>query len=289
MTSARIFGLVYFPVEHRQAPLTARFCGGGADRLFNRYRTGLWGSILCKTGRRLFSHPLEGVHMKRANIAILTAVLAGTTAIAAIAAPTETRVRGTIASIDAGKITVHTTAGADLPVALTKNTVYLQVVKSDLDKVEPGSYIGTATKTVGTNQVALEVVVFPPAMKGVGEGHYPWDDIPDTTTGKGHTASAMTNGSVSAVSTPRKVNSSMTNGSVSAAASQNGAKKLTVTYNGGQQTVLVPAGVPIVTVQPGTQAALFKGATVFIRAVRDGDQTSAGAIVVEKDGVKPPM
>jgi hypothetical protein len=247
------------------------------------------GAFCAKQADVCFPIHLKEFNMKRANIAILTAVLAGTTAISAIAAPTPTRIRGTIESIDAAKITVHTTTGTDLPVALTKGTAYLQVVKSDLDKIEPGSYIGTATKTVGKNQVALEVVIFPPAMKGIGEGHFPWDDIPDTTTGKGHTASAMTNGSVTAVTAPRKVNSSMTNGSVSTAANQNGVKKLTVTYNGGQQTVLVPAGAPIVTVRPGTEADLFKGATVFIQGARDGDETTAGAIVVEKDGVKPPM
>ena len=47
--------------------------------------------------------------------------------------------------------------------------------------IEKGSFIGTATKDVGGTQVALEVVVFPPSMRGTGEGHYAWDKIPDTT------------------------------------------------------------------------------------------------------------
>jgi hypothetical protein len=230
----------------------------------------------------------KGIQMKRTNIAILAIVLAST---AAVAATTPSRIRGAIASISPDKIIVHTTSGADLPIALDAHTTYLQVVKSSLDKIEPGSYIGTATKSVGANQVALEVVVFPPAMKGVGEGHFPWDEIPDTTSGKSYTSSSMTNGSVAAITSASrpKVNSAMTNGNVSAASDQNGVKKLTVTYKGGQQTVLLPPTVPVVTFRPGTNSDLFEGAAVFIQATKNGDETTAGLVVVEKDGVKPPM
>jgi hypothetical protein len=224
--------------------------------------------------------------MKRTNIAILAIMFAST---AAIAATEPSRIRGNIASISPGKIVVHTTSGADLPIALSAQTAYLQVVKSDLDKIAPGSYIGTATKSVGATQVALEVVVFPPAMKGIGEGHYAWDRIPDTTSGKSDTPSSMTNGNVAAVASHPKVKSAMTNGNVSAASEQNGTRKLTVTYKGGQQTVLVPLTAPIITFRPGKDSDLFTGAAVFIQAAKNGDETTAGLIVVEKDGVKPPM
>jgi len=226
--------------------------------------------------------------MKRLNVAVVAAVLSSSV----FAAPAATRIRGTIASIGTGEIVVHTTAGTDMHVALDSSTQYLQVVKSDLGKVEKGSYIGTATKDTGANLIALEVVVFPPAMKGAGEGHYAWDSIPDTTlSGKGYTSSSMTNGSVTSVTAPpaATVNSTMTNGNVSTASEQNGVKKLTVTYKGGEQTVLVPPTAPIVTFRPGTMSDLSKGAAVFIRATTHGSQTVAGMVAVGKDGVKPPM
>jgi hypothetical protein len=234
---------------------------------------------------------LKGTTMKRTSLSILAILLAGSTSIAAAAEPS--RIRGTISSVSPDKIVVHTTAGADLPIGLNAGTAYLQVVKSSLDKVEKDSYIGTATKTIGSNQIALEVVVFPPAMKGVGDGHYDWDKIPDTTLsgGKSYSSSSMTNGSVTAVTTPSTatVKSAMTNGNVSAASNQNGVKTLTVTYKGGQQTILVPPTAPIVTFLPGTTADLAKGASVFIQATTNGDATTAALVAVGKDGVKPPM
>jgi hypothetical protein len=231
--------------------------------------------------------------MKRISIALAALVFSSVTVTAFAAPPAApARIRGTIASVDAGKIVVHTTAGDDLPIALSADTKYLGVINSSLDKIEQGSYIGTATKSVGPTQVALEVVVFPPAMKGVGEGHYPWDKLPDTTlSGHPATSSAMTNGNVAAVSTPAgaSVNSAMTNGNVSAASAQNGVKKLTVSYKGGEQSILVPPTAPIVTFRPGSTADLAKGASVFVTAVTNNGQATAGLVAVGIDGVKPPM
>jgi len=229
--------------------------------------------------------------MKRLSIAFAAALLSSTMAIAA-PATAPARIRGTISSVDAGKIVIHTAAGQDLPIVLNADTKYLGVIESSLDKVEQGSYIGTATKSVGPTQVALEVTVFPPAMKGIGEGHYAWDTLPDTTlSGHSNTSSAMTNGNVVSVSAPSgaTVNSAMTNGNVSAASAQNGVKKLTVSYNGGSQTVVVPPTAPIVTFRPGSTADLTKGAAVFIQGATNGGETTAGLVAVGIGGVKPPM
>ena len=89
-------------------------------------------------------------------------------------------------------------------------------MKSSLDQIKDGVFIGTATK--GENPMtALEVVLFPESMRGTGEGHYGWDSIADQTAGgrrggeerhdqrhrEGRAAaprvkSAMTNGTVKA-------------------------------------------------------------------------------------------
>ena len=221
--------------------------------------------------------------------------LAATTAlsVSAFAAPVQERVRGTVSSISGDSLTVHTTMGTDVAVTLGSGTKYLQVEKSSLGNIEKDSYIGTATKNVGEKLVALEVVIFPPSMKGTGDGHYAWDTIPDTTvSGGSKTASAMTNGNVAAVATsPRtpQVNSTMTNGNVAAASSQAGAKELTVTYKGGQQTILVPPTAPIVTFKPGTMSDVTPGSTVFVNATKDGEKTTANAVAVGVGGATPPM
>src|ERR1700757_4012705 len=207
--------------------------------------------------------------MKYTTIALAIAL---TSSAALAATETPERVRGTIASTTADSVTVDTNAHKPVTVALTGNTTYLKVEKSSLNKVEKGSFIGTATKDVGGTKVALEVVIFPPSMRGVGEGHYAWDKIRDTTlSGGAQTSSSMTNGNVSAVSTPvATVNSTMTNGDVAASQSQGGVTHLVVTYKGSQQDVLVPPTAPIVTFRPGTKALVAKGNDVFIKATQTG-------------------
>lgn len=222
----------------------------------------------------------------------LTIAMTAALSVLAFAAEHE-RVRGTVTSITGDTLSVHTTAGEDVSIMLGSDTKYLRVEKSSLGDIEKGSYIGTATKEVGSMLIALEVVVFPPSMKGAGEGHYGWDKIPDTTVSGGATTnSAMTNGSVAAVSTSSQtpaVNSAMTNGSVSATSSEKGAKQLTVTYKGGEQTILVPPTAPIVTFKPGAKSEVTKGATVFVNATKDDGKVTANAVAVGSEGVKPPM
>src|SRR5258708_8529284 len=90
----------------------------------------------------------------------------------------------------------------------------------------------------------------------------------------------MNNGNASAVAvTPvGNVSDTMNNGDVSASASQNNVKQLTVTYPGGQQTVVVPPTAPIVNLLPGTRSDLSKGAYVFVDAAQNGSSLTAGLV-----------
>ena len=217
--------------------------------------------------------------------------LAVTTAFSAVAmAATPERVRGTVSAVSVDSVTVLS-GGKDVTVGLTPGTHYLKVVKSTLSNLDKDSYIGTATKEVGGKLIALEVVIFPPAMKGTGEGHYGWDRIPDTTLSgsPGATSSTMTNGTVSAVQTGATANSTMTNGTVSAANAKGGAREITVTYKGGQQSIMVPPTAPIVAFEPNTLADVTKGKIVFINASNDDGKLTANAVAVGTPGVPPPM
>ena len=223
------------------------------------------------------------------GLAIAACALVSSAALAATG--TQERVRGTISSATANSATVDTYADKPVTVDLTGNAKYLKVEKSSLNKIEKGSYIGTATKNVGGMLIALEVVVFPPSMHGAGEGHYAWDKIPDTTlSGGALISSSMTNGNVSSVTTSvPNVSSTMTNGDVAASRSQGGVTRLVVTYKGGHQDVLVPPTAPIVTYRPGTKALVAKGADVFIKATETGSDLVANTVAVGVDGVRPPM
>lgn len=200
-------------------------------------------------------------------------------------------IRGTVASVSADTLTVHTDGGANVTVKLTPNTHYVKVLKSSLSAIDKNSFIGTATKNIGSKLVALEVVVFPESMRGAGEGHYSWDKLPDTTLGGGtKVASTMTNGTVTTETSPKSapmVNTTMTNGTVATDTKSGGTKELTVTYKGGKQQILVPPTAPIVTLALGTKADVTQGAAVVVTEAKGSD--NALSVAVGIDGVKPPM
>ena len=128
---------------------------------------------------------------------LVLAIAAGCALAASNAVAAPERVRGTIAGVSGDALSVDTAAGQTVPVTLTDRARYLKVARSSLNHVDPGAYIGTATESIGDKLVALEVTIFPPSLKGMGEGHYAWDRIPDTTlSGVGTAPSAMTNGTV---------------------------------------------------------------------------------------------
>ena len=189
-----------------------------------------------------------------------------------LAAPVDQHIRGKIVSVTPDTLVVGTSSGANVSLALNAETHYLQVVRSSLDKIEPGSYIGTATKDVGSTLVALEVMIFPTAMQGLNAGHFPYDRLPDTTISGATTTTSM-----------------MTNGNVSTSASPNGVKQLTVTYEGGHQTIVVPPTAPIVNLLPGTVSDLSKGAYVFVDAAQNGSSLTAGLVAAGVEGLKPPF
>lgn len=219
---------------------------------------------------------------------LLAAGLAATPLLAQAAAPTP-HVRGTVTAIKGDTVEIKTDDGKTDSVMLNDKTRFVGVTKSSLDAINKDSYIGTATKDVGNKLVALEVVIFPEAMRGAGDGHYDWDPLPDHTLAGGSTVSStMTNGNVS-VAAPAggKVNSSMTNGNVATSAAAGGAKQLTVTYKGGEQQILVPPNVPVVMLAPGSRETLKDGAAVVVTTAKDS--STALSVAVGIDGVTPPM
>ena len=219
---------------------------------------------------------------------LAAATLLGSTVLAS-AAPQLERVRGTIESATATSVTVKTGNGKTQEVTLTPDTKFLTVIKSSLDEVKDGKFIGTATK--GENPpVALEVVIFPAAMKGTGEGHYDWDRITDTTAGgTPMVKSSMTNGTIKTTGKPL-TKSAMTNGTIKTGSSMGGSKMIDVTYDNGQSLkIKVPPTAPIVEFEPADKSILMTGAHVFSITVVDGSKLTAKVVSVGKDGLTPPM
>src|ERR1700730_7338127 len=133
--------------------------GGGRchQRFWSIGINGLGGA----SNRRTTTYEGEDMTPKRI-LGLAIAASAALASSAALAATTPERVRGTIASATADSVTVDTNAHKPVTVALSGNTSYLKVEKTNLNKVEKGRNVGPAAKDVGDTQVALGVVIFPP-------------------------------------------------------------------------------------------------------------------------------
>ncbi len=203
----------------------------------------------------------------RRTLAGLAMVLA--LGLAPIAAKAQTatephRVRGTIQSLEGDTLTVDTREGETATIALSEDWHTVGVTTASIEDIEPGDYVGIASLPMQDGRDgALEVLIFPEAMAGAGEGSRPWDLEPDST---------MTNATVA-----NKVEAADGN-------------DLTLTYDGNEKTITVPEDVPIVTFAEATEANLTEGAVVFVPGQIDKAGTiTATTVVVGTGGVAPPM
>jgi hypothetical protein len=167
-------------------------------------------------------------------------------------------------SPDGASLTVRTRAGDEETVHLSDKTAVTLILPASLADVKPGAFIGVAALPGAEGQLkAMEVHVFPEAMRGTGEGHRPFDLAPQST---------------------------MTNCAVSARVDGVDGANLTVTYNGGRQVIVVDPKTPIVTFAPGAKADLKPQAAIVARGLKEGDGSiDASRILVGKDGLVPPL
>jgi len=178
-------------------------------------------------------------------------------------AQTPERVRGTVESLSGNVLTVKSREGKDVAIKLGPDMKVSEVAQAEMDQIKPGTFVGITASGPESRLRAIEVHLFPEAMRGVGEGHYGWDLEPGTT---------------------------MTNGNIDGEVSSTNGRQLTVSYKGGTSKITVPPNVPVVMFSPGDKSMVVPGAKVFIPGRRDADgSVSADRIVVGKNGMTPPM
>jgi hypothetical protein len=192
---------------------------------------------------------------------------------AATASPTsnDTIVRGTLKDVSDSIVTLTTPTG-DIRVALMAPVKVYTRAPADLARVSDHVFIGvTSVPQPDGSQRATEIHVFPEELRGLGEGSRPM------AAPSGGSGGTMTNGSASMTNG----SASMTNGSATmtngAASVKNGTaggagRTMTVAYNGGSQTIVVPADVPVTEIV-ATSAKLAPGTSVVIPATKRSDGT----------------
>src|SRR5215510_3865222 len=96
--------------------------------------------------------------------------------------PVPTRVRGSIEGVNGDMLAVKSRGGEDFSLRMTPDIRVVGITKIALTDIKVGSFIGTTT-VPGPDGVqnAVEVHVFPEAMRGTGEGSRPYDLKPNST------------------------------------------------------------------------------------------------------------
>jgi hypothetical protein len=175
------------------------------------------------------------------------------------------RVRGAIEKKDGAAYIVKTRDGETVRVELTDQPLFVAMVKAGMNDIKPGMFVGaTAMPGPGDSLQAVEVHIFPEAMRGTGEGHRPWDLKPQST---------------------------MTNASVDTMVTGNDGHTLTMKYKDGEKKLLVTPATVVVTYAPGDAAEVGPGTKIFISAAQkqaDGSLKTP-RITYGKDGLTPPM
>jgi hypothetical protein len=175
------------------------------------------------------------------------------------------RVRGAIQSVDGQMLDVKGRDGTPLKVKLADDVKVLALDRKSMDDVKQGAFVGiTATPQPDGTQKAVEIHIFPEALRGMGEGHRPWDLMP---------------------------NSTMTNANIETAVASSDGKELVLKYKDGEKKFAVPANVEVVMFAPAAVADLKPGEKIFVAAgKKQADGTVlAPSIVVGRNGVNPPM
>ena len=194
----------------------------------------------------------------------LTALLALPAAAQNAPEGTPTRIRGTVEKLDGQSLMVKSRDGQQLTIALAPNFAVRYLVKKSLADVKSGDFVAT-TSTKGTDgkNHSVELRIFSEAMRGLGEGQYAWDLMPDSL---------------------------MTNATVTGIAGAPQGQTLKVSYKGGESEIVVGPDTPVFGYASGDTSLLKPGAAVFIVALKKPDGSlSAAGLTAEKDGVKPPM
>ena len=170
-------------------------------------------------------------------------------------------IRGTLTAAKDGTIDVQTAKGDTVSIKLASDAGLFLVTKADMSAIQTGKFVGITSFEENGKRVAREVHVFDESLRGLAEGHYPWD------------LEAKPN--------------MMTNANISKVEQAGTDRVLLLNYKGGEQTITIPTSATVVAFNKAPADQLAVGRKVFI--VMKKDAPEAAAVVIGAEGVKPPM
>jgi hypothetical protein len=183
--------------------------------------------------------------MTRRTLGASAVALLFAASFAAAQAPQTVRVRATLENVSVPMLTAKARDGAEMKIKLADNAPVNEVVKASLSDIKDNSYIAvTAMPQPDGSQKAVAILIFPEAMRGVAEGHRPWDLEP---------------------------NSTMTNATVAEQVAGTDGQTVTVKYKDGDKKILVTPATIIVTYKKAATSDLKAGQKIFVAAAKKLD------------------
>ncbi len=197
----------------------------------------------------------------------LVPLIAAAAAAQSAAPPPSPPLTGPVEALQGAVLTVKSPQAGSVQLTLPPNVQIINQQHVSTDAIKSGLFVGvTATEGKDGKLHASEVHIFPESMRGTGEGHYPWQGLPNTT---------MTNGSVTLPGAQ-----TMTNGNVKAAADKTQGVVLRVDYKGGESEIEVGNDVPVTLMVSSGTSALKPGTPVLAFVTRNPDDSASARMIV---------
>ena len=182
--------------------------------------------------------------------------------------------RGTVVGVDDKVVTHHERRRGDLRGRADRGHRQVRRHAGQMERHRGREFVGVTSIEAGSQRVALEVHIFAEDLRGVGEGHYPWDLVKDPNM--------MTNATVAEI---EEVNPAQ--------------RQLRLTYRAGEgegasaaeQIVMVPDFVDVVFLAKSEDPDLIAPDRRAFLLVEDAEQGPPRALVIAVglEGVTPPM
>lgn len=170
-------------------------------------------------------------------------------------------IRGTLTAAKDGTISVETAKGGTESIKLANDADLFLVTTADMSTIQAGKFVGITSVEQDGKRVAREVHVFDESLRGLAEGHYPWD----------------------LESKPNM----MTNANIAKIEQVGTDRVVRLNYSRGEQTIAIPTSATVVAFGKAPADQLAVGRKVFVVMKKDGSE--AAAVVIGAEGVKPPM
>jgi hypothetical protein len=199
---------------------------------------------------------------RRQFLHVIALAAAASPALVAAQQARTVRLRGTIEALTDTKLTLMERSGQRMELALAPTYTVTEVYPVKLEDVKAGSFVGVGGMPQSDgSQKAIAVVLFPENMRGTGEGHYPFDFLPQST---------------------------MTNATVADVAKSPSGERLELRYKDGQKTIIVPPDAPIVSLRPGDRDMVKVGQRVAVNVQEINGTPTVVRVNAGKNGFAPP-